>query len=195
MEEAAQLCALAADLMEETLGSCDLSESSVHNGFIEPLLSNDINLIVELQGHLAEKKDTFGPLSVTILRNLINDHKSAGDKHVSASSAMEIQVAADDLAASEFKLLMEKAHYDVLLYQNYLLKMSNSEAAAYHERLAYKQRRLATGKKVIAKLMGDNRDGVATTASAKKYQVVHITSKQKTAEVLEDFNGYPLSAK
>ena len=31
--------------------------------------------------------------------------------------------------------------------------------------------------------------------SAKKYQVVHITSKQKTAEVLEDFNGYPLSAK
>ena len=92
-------------------------------------------------GHLAERHPDFKPARITALQQLIEDHTQKGDKQVSQSLPMDVNVAAGELATSELNLFLEKAKHDRTQVTNYHNKLATAESAKYHEHLSYKVRR------------------------------------------------------
>ena len=102
---------------------------------------------------------------------------------------MDVKVAAGNLTASEFKLLMDKAKHDLMVFTNYKHKLASAESAAYHDRLAYKQQRAQAARKTVTRLLGYDAENTSRTGHV-RHQIVQLTHKTKTAEALEEFLKY-----
>ena len=116
------------------------------------------------------------------------DHKTMGDNIVSVSSMMEVQSAAGDLAAAEFKLLLDKASHDLAVFKNYKSKLQSVESAMYHARLAHLQRRAEVAQNTVSRLLRMDRGKGDLRLS--RYQLCYLTGKARVLDVMDDFQKF-----
>ena len=123
LEEAAQVAALTLDCVEECRAQHPIHPDMIQKSFLKLYEENDLNLVAEMQGHLAEKSDTFTYMSVTAMSNLVKDHVASSNDQTAAKASFEVNVAASDLATAEYNLILEKATHDQKLIAQYLDKV------------------------------------------------------------------------
>ena len=159
MEALANLSACVMGAQTELMAVHDIPLAKVQEALATPFIEEDMNLITELEGHLAEHHPEFKPAPVSVLKDLIEEHTQKGNQQVSQSLLMDVYVAAGELAASELNLLLDKANHDLTLGTHYHNKQATDESAKYHELLAYKIRRAAHAKHTMTKLIGADTGG------------------------------------
>ena len=103
---------------------------------------------------------------------------------------IRVQVAAGDLAAAEFKLLIDKASHDLGLFRGYMSRLRTAESTMYHARLAHMQRRAEAAKAVVCKLIGLDQGASGSCQKVSRYQVAGLTDKARAVEVHESFNNF-----
>ena len=172
LEAFANLSAFVMDVQTELMAVHDSPLAKVQEALITPFIEEDLNLITELERHLAEHHPDFKPARVSVLKELIEEHTQKGKKQVSQPLLMDVNVAAGELAASELKLILDKAKHDLTLVTSYRNKLATEEPAKYHELLVYKIRRAAHAKQTVTMLIGADTDGVSRKG---KYQAVKFT--------------------
>ena len=191
LESLAALSAFVVDVQTELMASHDIPLEKVQETLITPFVEGELNLLTELEGHLAERHPEFKPARITALKQLIEDHMQKGDKEVSQSLLMDINVAAAELSTSELNLLLDKAKHDLTQVTNYHNKLATAESAKYHEHLSYKVRRASHAKQTVMKLVGADADEATCSDCRKgKHQVIHFTDKNKTVHVLDSYNRF-----
>ena len=119
------------------------------------------------------------------MKDLVADH---GERttHIGPTLATEVRVAAGELQAAEFKLLMNKIKHDTVKFKNYKNQMASEESKVYFERLAYQQQRCRHAHSTVKKLFAEHDQWT-------KHTCVKIIHERDSAKILAELMQFKKS--
>ncbi|CAE7709399.1 unnamed protein product [Symbiodinium sp. CCMP2592] len=150
VEEAALVCQLLHSLVHELEDSVPLQ---VKEDVCTLLVQGDMNLLLQLQGALSEKRSNLAPADILVLREYIQKHVADGEKKLRNLGAVSNSINPGQLERQEFDLAIASMRHDMDVYGAWLVRSRDREAGVYHQNLQWRLGRQNRAKEMAEGIM------------------------------------------
>ena len=139
LEGASLLCQFLVSVIQELEEALPVQPLVIEKQLVQQLLDGDMNLEMEIQGALSDKKSEFSPRDLPSCKKIISQHvanaeatlEKLGKTPAGAIQPSEIERQAFDLAISSMK-------HDLDVFRMWLTRSKDRDAAIYHQNLSWK---------------------------------------------------------
>ena len=139
MDAACLLCQFLVSLVEELEEQLPVQPHVIEKQLFQQLLDGDMNLELELQGALSEKKTDFNPGDLPALKKIIAQHVAGAEaalEKLGKTPASAIQPS--QIERQAFDLAISAMNHDVDFFKLWLSKSRDRDGAIYHQDLSWK---------------------------------------------------------
>ena len=149
LEEAMSMSQLLASFIVELQQQHAVSTALIEEKAINPFLSGDANLELELQAAVSECKADAQPADISVFKEILAVILSKRDSKL-AATGQGPRITAGELELQAFNVMMASADHDVAAFSAWRLKCSDRESAQYFQQLQHSARRQKQAREIAA---------------------------------------------
>ena len=183
MEDMAMVCQLLVSLVAEVESQLPVAEATLQKEVFQMFLDGDINLETQLQGALSDKKSNLQPADIPALKEIMARHMTLSSQTMVNLGKASTSITAGQIEQQEWNMALASLQHDLDLYQVWLTRSRDREAAMFHQNLQWRLTRQSKAKSIAECLMSPGSEscqfhfGVVESAGQIHKQVTDIQKR------------------